>query len=181
MAPITLEHAALAIAGVGMALNVYVAFRISRLRTRIRVIPLKPGEALQASAFLPPDLGVYPHTAGSTGTAPGELPAVDTSKDAGIGNHGDAGPGLHPVGKLHLLNVVTEDSGALLIRLSVMERDLGDSHRKVAGIDDLHASAPDVRPGDVHRDVAHLQPHGVLSDQPHGVEHAERSAQHRNP
>lgn len=180
MAPIVLEHAALVFAGIGMALNVYAVFRINQLRTRIRVIPLKPGEALQASALLPLDLGVHPHPARSSCAAPGETAAIDTLKNAGLGDDGHARSGLHPVGKLDLLDVVSEDSGALLIRLAIVERDFGNSHRQVTGVDDLHAPGPNICARDPHRNVGHPEPNGVFPDQPNSVEHTERSAQHRD-
>lgn len=181
MAPITLEHAALAIAGVGVALNVYVAFRISQLRTRIRVIPLKPGEALQASALLPLDLREDLSFAGGGGAAPSESPAVDVREDVGMGSNADHRPGFKSVRKIGALQEICNHCGARLGTPTGVEGNFVDGDRQVAGIDHLDRSRPYVSAGYVDHHGSHFQPNGVLSDQPHGVEHAERSAQHRNP
>lgn len=174
------EHASLAVALLGVAFNVWVLIRIHLLRTRIRVVPLQAGETLQASGLLPLDLGVNAHTASGPSAAPGEAADVDVPKDVRIRDNSDASPGLHAVRELRLLDVVTDDRGSLFVRLPVVERDLSDRHRQISRVDDLDAPAPDINAGDIHRNVGRLESHGVLSDQPDSVEHAERGAKHRD-
>lgn len=181
MAPITLEHAALAIAGIGVALNAYVVFRINQLRTRIRVIPLRPGEALQSSSLLPFDLGVDAGLAGRSGAAPSEASSVNAGKDFRACSNADSRPGLQSVGKRGSLQEICNHCGARLGSSAKVEGNFGDSHRQIAGVDHLDSSRPDIGARQVDSREANLQPHRVLADQPHGVEHAERSAQHRNP
>lgn len=181
MAPITLEHAALAIAGIGVALNAYVVLRINQLRTRVRVIPLKPGEALQASALLPLDLREDLSLASRRSAAPGESATVDVAEDVGMSSNTDDRPRLKPVRELGSLQEVCNHCGARLGTPAGMEGHFVDGHRQVAGVDHLDSASPHVGAGHVKRHESHLQSDRVLADQPHGVEHAERSAQHRNP
>lgn len=181
MAPITLEHAALAIAGIGVALNAYVVLRMRQLRTHIRVIPLKPGEALQASALLPFDLRENLSLAGGRSAAPGESAAVDIPKDVGMSSHADDASRLKPVRELGALQEVCNHCGARLRTPARMEGHFIDGHGQIAGVDHFDRASPHVGSGHVERHESNLQSNRVLSDQPHGVEHAERSAQHRNP
>jgi|GEM_PF-4884176 len=181
MAPITLEHAALAIAGIGVALNAYVVLRINQLRTRIRVIPLKPGEALQVSAFLPLNLREDLSFASSRSAAPGESAAVDVPKNVGMSSHADDGPRLKPMRELGALQEICNHCGASLGAPAGMEGHFIDRHRQIAGIDHLDRASPNIGSGQVERHESHLQSDRVLADQPHGVEHTARSAQHRNP
>ena len=180
MAPITLEHAVLAIAGIGVALNAYVVFRIRQLRTRIRAIPLKPGEALQASPLLPLVLGETAGLACSRGAAPSESAAVDVPQDVGMSSHADYCSRLKPVRELGALQEVCNHCGARLGTPTRVEGHFVDRHRQVAGIDYLDRAGPHISSGHVERHESDLQSDRVLADQPHGVEHAERSAQHRN-
>lgn len=181
MAPITLEHAALALAVLGMALNAWVLWRIRVRKLDYRVINLGPNEALQFSAFLPPDLREHLSLAGGRSAAPGESAAVDVPKDVGMSSHADDASRLKPVRELGALQEVCNHCGACLRTPAGMEGHFVDGHRQVAGVDHLDRTSPDIGSGNVERHESHLQPHRVLADQPHGVEHAERSAQHRNP
>lgn len=181
MAPITLEQAALAIAGVGVALNAYVVLRINQLRTRIRVIPLKPGEALQASALLPLDLGEDASLAGSRSAAPSVVAGFNSPQDLRGCSNADRGPGLEAVGELGALQEICNHCGSRLGAAGEVECHLSNGHRQVAGVDHLNRTRPEIVAGHVDRHESDLQADRVLSDQPDGVEHAERSAQHRNP
>lgn len=181
MPPITLEHAALALAVLGMALNAWVLWRIRVRKLEYRVINLGPNEALQFSAFLPPDLREHLSLAGGRSAAPSESAAVDVPKDVGVGSNANYRPGLEPVRKVGALQEICNHCGACLGSPAGVERNFVDGHRQIAGVDDLDRSGPHVGARHVEHHESHLEPNGVLSDQPHGVEHAERSAQYRNP
>lgn len=184
MALITLEHAALAIAaiaGLGVALNAYVVLRINQLRSRIRLIPLKPGEALQASALLPLDLGEHASLAGSRCAAPGVMAGFNSPQDLRSCSNADRSPGLEAVGKLGALQEICNHCGSRLGTAGEVECHLSDGHRQVTGVDHLNRTRPEIVARHVDRHESDLQADRVLADQPHGVEHAERSAQHRDP
>ena len=186
MAPITLEHAALALAVLGMALNAWVLWRIRVRKLEYRVINLGPNEALQFSAFLPPDLRNNLHAARCDCAAVGCLVCVHHGNEIRMCGHGDAAPSVQSEGQGHEPQVILHDRIPSARESTSLKCNLCDRHRQMPDVHDLNS----------HREVVHLtcmrdghgqhlaadtDPDRVLADQPHGVEHAERSAQHRNP
>lgn len=186
MAPINLEHAALALAVIGMAVNAWVLWRIRVRKIECRVIKLGPNEALQFSAFLPPDLRNYLHAARCDCAAVGCLMCIHHGNEIRRRSHGDAAPGVQSDGQGHQTQVILNDRIPRARESPSLKCNLCDRDREMPDVHDLHGHREVVhvtclRDGNGQHPATNANPDRVLADQPHGVEHAERSAQHRNP
>ena len=168
MSPASFQFAALGLALLSVALNVWVLLRINRDTTVTLFFPC--AESHNCS-----------HTADGRDQAVGVPLGLKLPEHVRAVRHGHGGSGLKPVGEPGASQVVLSDHELLTSARASLKGDLADRHGNVAGVDRLYSADPLVPLDDVHRRVPDLEPNRVLPDQPDGIKHAERSAQHRNP
>lgn len=168
MAAVNLEQAALGIAVLSVALNLWVLLRLMRDAPVTLVFAgTESCDCGDATGCRDKPVGVPLYL-----ELPQNVRAVRNSHRCSR---------LKPVRQADATRVVVGDNQPLASEAASLKRDLANRNCEIAGVDHLDATDPLVPLNDVHGRVPDSQPDRVLADQPHGVEDAERSAQHRNP
>lgn len=168
MAAVNLEHAALGIAVLSVALNLWVLLRLDR-------------DAPVALVFASPESCDCRDAAGCRDKPVGVPLYLELPQNVRAVRNSHRCSRLKPVRQADATHVVVGDNQPLASEAASLKRDLANRNREIAGVDHLDATDPLIPLNDVHGRVPDSQPDRVLADQPHSVEHAERSAQHRNP
>lgn len=163
-----IQHAVLVLALIGVVLNLLILLRV------------RPGTPITIS--LPTaQSGEHDDATRRRDHAVGVPLGLQLPEHLSIVRHRHCCSRLQPVRQRDASEMILGEDEALACEPPPFEGDLLNGDSYVASVDGLDAADPLVPLDDVHGRVANPQSDSVLPDEPHGIEHAERGAQNRNP